>query len=197
MDTCLTLRSDTLILMQLILMKATHRHQVLLLSHVPIFMIQTMVKTGKLTPLLTHRYYNFQNLNRMVKVRTLKPLRTQPTMIFPDKYLSQARTPKLHVSLCHNHLQGTVTTPQSLRSTILPQKIFRKTNLVILEAANITYALILIPITQKYIDVEVRKNLFKPIFVRYSHPLIYFYFFRTRFIVFLHFSIFAANVYKC
>ena len=47
-----------------------------LLSHVPVFMIQTIVKTGKPAPLLTHLYYNLQILNHVVKVKTLRPLQT-------------------------------------------------------------------------------------------------------------------------
>ena len=53
---------------QLILMKVTHRDQILLLSHAPLFMIQAMVKTGKLAPLLTQLYYILQIQNRLVKV---------------------------------------------------------------------------------------------------------------------------------
>ena len=37
---------------------------------------QAMVKTGKHAPFLTHLYHNLQNLNRMIKVRTLRPLQT-------------------------------------------------------------------------------------------------------------------------
>ena len=50
-----------------------------------------------------------------------------------------------------------------MRSTILLLKIFRKTNLVILEAAKIIFALILNLITQKYTDIEVCKFLFQPL----------------------------------
>ena len=54
-DTYLTFLSYILILTQLILMKVTQRDQILLLSHVPIFIIQAMVKIGKLAPLRTHQ----------------------------------------------------------------------------------------------------------------------------------------------
>ena len=37
------------------LMIATHKDQILLLSHVLLFMIQATVKTGKYTPFLTHQ----------------------------------------------------------------------------------------------------------------------------------------------
>ena len=50
--------------------------QILLLSHAPLFMIQAMVKTRKLAPLLTHLQYTPQILNRMVRVKTLKPRQT-------------------------------------------------------------------------------------------------------------------------
>ena len=40
------------------------------------FMIQAMVKIGKLAPLLTHLYYNFQSPIQMVKLKTLRPLQT-------------------------------------------------------------------------------------------------------------------------
>ena len=53
-DTYLTFLSYILILTQSILMKVTHRDRILLLSRDPIFMIQAMVKIGKLAPLLTH-----------------------------------------------------------------------------------------------------------------------------------------------
>ena len=56
-DTYLISLSYTLTQTQLILMIVTHRDQILLLSHVPIFMIQTMVKTGKHAPFLTHLYH--------------------------------------------------------------------------------------------------------------------------------------------
>ena len=52
--TYLTFLSYIRILTQLILMKATRRDQILLLSRAPIFMIQTMVETGELAPFLTH-----------------------------------------------------------------------------------------------------------------------------------------------
>ena len=56
-DTYLTFLSYTPTLTKLILMKVTHRDQIPLLSHVPLFMIQVMVKTGKFAPCLTHQYH--------------------------------------------------------------------------------------------------------------------------------------------
>ena len=52
-DTYLTLVSYILIPNQAILMKITHRDQLLLLSRAPILMTQVMLKTGKSAPLLT------------------------------------------------------------------------------------------------------------------------------------------------
>ena len=75
-DTYLIFLSYTLTLTQLILMIVVHRDEILLLSHVPIFMIHTIVKIGKLALLLTYLQYTHQILNRMVKVRTLRPLLT-------------------------------------------------------------------------------------------------------------------------
>ena len=75
-DSYLTFLSYILILMQSILMKVIHRDQILSLSHVLFFMMQSMVKTGKLVPVLTQLYYILQILNRMVKVRTLRPPQT-------------------------------------------------------------------------------------------------------------------------
>ena len=75
-DTYLTFLSYILILTQLILLKVTHRDQILSFSDVPIFMIKALVKTGKLAPFLTHLHHNFQSLNRMNKVETLRPLQT-------------------------------------------------------------------------------------------------------------------------
>ena len=61
-DTYLTFLSYIMIITQLISMKLTDKDQILLLSHVPIFLIQAMVKIGILAPLLTHPYYHFQKL---------------------------------------------------------------------------------------------------------------------------------------
>ena len=94
-------------------------------------------------------------------------------MMIPNKHLSQVQTLKLHVNLRHNHHHGPVTPLQRLRSMILLPKRPRKTYLVILEAAIITYALILLLITQNYTDIDVRKNLFKPLFMRYPHSLFF------------------------
>ena len=58
-------------------------------------------------------------------------------------------------------------TLQRLRSMILLPKVIRKTNLVILEAAKTTYALILTLFTQKDTDIEVCKILIQPLFVRH------------------------------
>ena len=70
-------------------------------------------------------------------------------MIVPNKHPSQARTLKLHMNLCNNHHQGRVTTLQRLKSTTLIPKLFRKTNVANLEAANTAYAQILTLITQR------------------------------------------------
>ena len=67
------------------------------------FMIQAMVKIGKLSPLLTHLYYNFQSPIQLVKLKTLRPLQTQLKMIVPNKCPNQTRTLKLHLNLRHNH----------------------------------------------------------------------------------------------
>ena len=104
-------------------------------------------------------------------------------MIIPNKHLSQVQTLKLHVNLCHPHHRGRVTPLQRLRSTIPLLNTFRKTNLVIPEAANKTYALILILITQNYTDTNVCKILDQPLFVRYlqSLPLSFSFFSPTSF----------------
>ena len=143
-DTYLIFLSYIPILTQLILRKVTHRDQIPLSSHVPIFMIQAMFKTRKLVPVLTQLYYILQILNRMVKVRTLRPPQTWLKMIIPNKCSSQALTLKLHVNPCQNHHSGRVTTLQHLRSMILLLKKFRKSNLDILEAVTTIYVLILI-----------------------------------------------------
>ena len=174
-DTFLTFLSHILTPTQLILMKVTHT--ILLLSRAPIFMIQAMVKAGKLASLLTHLWYILQILNRMVKVKTLRPSQTYIILIVPNKHLSQARTSELHMNLYNNHHRDRVTTLQRLRSTILPQKFFRKTKLVILETAKTTYTLTLILITQQYTDTDVRKSLFQPF--SYAIIILYFFFFRT------------------
>ena len=164
----LTFLSYLLILTQSILMKVERRDQILLLSHVPVFMIQQAVKIGKFGPLLTHLFYIFQNLNGMVKLRTLRPLQAQPIMIVPNKYLNQARTLKLHVNRYHNHQRSRVITFQRLRSTIPQPKVFRKPNLVILKAENTTYFLILILITQKYTVLMSAKIYSSPFCLPFS-----------------------------
>ena len=78
-------------------------------------------------------------------------------MIDPNKHLSQVQTQKLHVNLCHNHHRGRVT-PFTLEINDPTTEISSKTNLVILEAANTTYALIPTLITQKYTVIDVCKN---------------------------------------
>ena len=109
-DTYLTFLSYILILTQLILMKITHRDQILLLSHVPIFNIQVMVRTGRLSPLLTQLCYILQIQSSMVKVRTQRPLQTYITKIVPNKHLIQARSLKMHVNLCQYPHRGRVIT---------------------------------------------------------------------------------------
>ena len=172
-DTDLTFLSYILILTQLILMKFTHRDQILSLSLAPIFMIQVIVKIGKLDPLLTDPQYNLQMLNRKVKVKMLRPPQTYFIMIIPHNHLSQIQTLKLHMNLCNNHHRGREATLQSLRSTILLSKLFRKTNLEFLEEANTTYALILILITQINTDTDVSKLSFSAPSLCNLHSLIF------------------------
>ena len=62
-DTYLIFLSYIPTLTQLVLTIATHKDQILLLSHVLIFMIQAMVKTGKHASFLTHPYHKLQILN--------------------------------------------------------------------------------------------------------------------------------------
>ena len=182
-DTYLTFLSYTLLLTQLILMKVTHRDQILLLSHVPIFMIHAMVKVGKLAPLLTYPYRKLHILSCMGKIRTLRPLQTYITEIVTNKHPSQVRTLKLHVNLCHHHHRSKVTTLQRLRSMIFVPKLFRKTHLVILEAANTNYALIPTLITQKYTDIDMCKLLFlfQPLLraIQYFFAFVFYFFAHT------------------
>ena len=166
-DTYLTFLSCILSLTQFILMEVKHRDQILLLSRAPIFKIQAMVKIEKLAPLLTHLHYNFQNLNRMAEVKTLRPLQAELKMIIPSKHPSQPRTLKLHMNLSHNRHRDRVITLQRLRSTILLSKLPCRMNLVILEAATTTYALILTLSTQKNAETDVCKILIHPLFVRH------------------------------
>ena len=79
---------------------------------------------------------------------------------------------------------------QSDTPTILLLKIFHKKYLVILEAADTIYALMLILITQKPTDIDVRKILFKPFFVRHSQS-IFFLLLHTHHSIF--FLFFGAN----
>ena len=90
-------------------------------------------------------------------------------MMVSNKCPNQARTLKLHMNLCNNHHRDRVTTLQRLRSTILPPKLFLKTNLVILKSAITTYSLVLPLITQRIKDIDVCKNSFNPLFVCHSH----------------------------
>ena len=75
------------------------KDQILLSSHVPIFMNQAMVKTGKHAPFLTHLYHKIKRLNRMVKVRTLRALLASLKKIISNEHLSQVETLKLHANL--------------------------------------------------------------------------------------------------
>ena len=77
--------------------------------------------------------------------------------------MSQSPTLKLHVNLSHSHHQRRVTLLQRLTATILQLKIFPKTNLSTLEAANTTYAPIPAIITQKYTDIDLCKTSFEPL----------------------------------
>ena len=54
---------------------------------------------------------------------------------------------------------------------ILLLKTFREPNLVIVEEAHRTYALIQTLNTQKYTDIDVRKISIQPLFVRNNHSL--------------------------
>ena len=88
--------------------------------------------------------------------------------------------------------RGRVTTFQRLISTILLLKLFRKTNLVILEAVNTTSALILT--TQKHTEIYVCRNLFSPPLCNlHSLFLLFPYLFCTHIILF---SILGAILYK-
>ena len=78
----------------------------------------------------------------------------------PNTYKSQSPTLKLHVNLSHSHHQRRMTLLQRLTATILQLKIFPKSNLITLEAANKIYAPIPILITQKLTDIDVYKTLF-------------------------------------
>ena len=110
MDICLTFLSYSLIPTRLILTKVTHKYQKLTSSHAPIFMIQAIVKNGKIVPLLTHLNYNLQILNRMVKVKTFRPPQTYLIVIIPLKHPIQIRTSKLHINLRNNHHRCRMTT---------------------------------------------------------------------------------------
>ena len=188
-DTYLTFLSYIPIPTQLILMKVTHRDRILLVSRAPNFMIQAMVKIEKLAPLLTHFYYILQILNRMAKIKTLRPLQTYITMIVPNKHPSHARILKLHLNLCNNHHHGRVTTLQRMRSTILKPKLDRKMSLVNLEAVNTTYALIPILSTSENTEFHVCKFSFQPLFVCHSYSSV-------RFFCTHSFSFVGANSYK-
>ena len=116
-------------------------------------------------------------------------------MIDPNKHPSQAQTLKLHMNLCNNHHHDRMTTLQGLRLTILLPKLFRKTNLVFLEEAKTTYALILTLITQKYTNIDMCKRLIQLLFVSHPYSLPFlFSFFRTRFIQIFSFS-FLSGAY--
>ena len=160
-DTYLTFPSYILTPTELILKKFTHGDQIVFWSRGPIFMIQAMIRTGKLAPLLNYLWYIRQILKCMVQVRTMRKLQTSITRMVLQKHLSQTRALQLHIDLCNNHHRGIMTTLQRLISTILLLKTFHKTNLVVQEVANTTYALILTLNTRKYTDIDVCKSLFQ------------------------------------
>ena len=92
---------------------------------------------------------------------------------------------KLHMDLRHNRHSAKVTPLQRLRSTILLPQIFRKTNLVILEAANKTCALIITLITQKNTDINVCKKFIPALFCVTFSSFIFTFFAHTLFIFFI------------
>ena len=77
---------------------------------------------------------------------------------------------------------------------ILLVKSFRKSNLLILEAVNTTYALTLILITQKHTDIDVPKISFQPLSCAVPNLLFYFWIFSAHTSSFL--SIFGAYTNK-
>ena len=96
--------TDLLTSMHVNLMKVPHCDQTLLFSRALIFMIQAMVKTGILASPLTHLRYILLILNRMVKVKILRPQQNYKILIVQEKHLGQTRTLKLHMELCNiNH----------------------------------------------------------------------------------------------
>ena len=115
-------------------------------------------------------------------------------MIVPNKFPNQTRTLNLHVNLGHNHHRGRMTTLQRLRSRILLTKLFLKTNLVIPEAENTTYALILTLITQNYADIEVRIILIQLLLCASLIHFIHFFLFFTH-TLFKLFFLFSFGAY--
>ena len=72
---------------QMILMRVTHRDQILLFFRSPIFNTQATVKTWKFAPLMTHLWYILQFLYRMAKIKTLRPLHSYVIVIVQRKNL--------------------------------------------------------------------------------------------------------------
>ena len=72
------------------------------------FLTQVMVKWGKLSQLLTHLRYIIQFLNRIVKVKTLKPPQTYVIVIVQKKHLIQTWKLKLHKDIFNSQLWGTL-----------------------------------------------------------------------------------------
>ena len=118
-------------------------------------------------------------------------------MIIPNKHLSQVQILKLYLNQCHNHHPDILTLLECSKSTIVLLNLSRKRNLVFLEEASTTYALILIIITPNYTAIDVCKFLIQPLFVRHVHPSPSpFSFYRTHHSTFSFFGGISTCIYK-
>ena len=143
-------------------MNVKHKDQILFLPRASIFKVQVTVKTGKLTPLLTHLRYTRQNLNRNVNVKTLRPLETYILFIVQNKTWQSNADIETAYEPTQKRLLRYSDPLRHLKSTILPQRQFRQMILVFLEAVSTTCTQNFILTTQKIADSDVCKIFFQP-----------------------------------
>ena len=86
-------------------MEVPPKNRIPILSRDLIFMTWSMVKPGKLAPLLTHLQYILQILNCMVKIKTLRPLQIHIILIVQNKHLSRICTLKLQLTYAASSIE--------------------------------------------------------------------------------------------
>ena len=167
-DTCLIFLLSILTPTQAILMKSHTGTRYCYCPSLPFSTLKSWSQPGNLP-----RFLPICSISINSWIAWPKPRRSQTNVILmvQKKHLSQTRTLIPNATLYNIHHRGRVTPWGHVRWKILLPKLFRKMELVILEAANTICALTLISINQKYTDFDVCKNLFSTPPVCHLHSL--------------------------